>query len=467
MKLSKRLFITTLVSIGVQTNISMAAQLPFYSDGSLGAFNPSADVVFDTDTGQYTIYTTTFSGGVLKNMGGNLLPGSIETMVFNFTSFDLPVGKTVTAVGSRPLTLLATDNIFINGLINVSGGNGSAGKGGGGGGGGGGAIALFSNADQVLIGSTGKILANGGSGGEGGFGGEGGLGGSAGPSGALGAVGGGVSTGGAGGPGAGGTLWGGGGGGGGGGAKLGTPGTQGTGGLLAANGKPGVIGGTENGGPGGPGGGGIGSGGSGGSGGALNADGSDGSGGGSLAGGGGGGGGGDGTAGNSPGGGGGGGDGGGGMAVDVNVKAGGQPGMKGGAAIKGKGGQGGKGGGGSVVAGAAKSSFTNLGEISILGDFSDNAPAGGQGGLLIFAENVDISSGITNGNVVVDSVGVSNPGDFYFAGGGGGAGGGSPGEALPVPEPTTILGSGLALGLGALFKKTIQKCRRSQNKRLN
>jgi hypothetical protein len=89
-------------------NITGAEFLPFLSDGSLGAFNPSQNVLFNTDTGQFFIGNNILSGGEVLDMGANRRPDSIpaETMAFDFTSFNLPPGVTVNAVGSRPLSLL-------------------------------------------------------------------------------------------------------------------------------------------------------------------------------------------------------------------------------------------------------------------------------------------------------------------------------------------------------------------------
>ena len=154
---------------------AVATTLPFSSNGSLGAFAPEADVVFNTDTGQYTIGSSTFIGGRVLEMGANLPAGVIETMAFDFTSFNVPNGVVITGTGSRVLTLLATQNIAVNGVINVSGTPGSSSGAGGGGGGGGGGVGIGAGQSTVTNLGLISVLGPGGVSEQGGLGGVGGI----------------------------------------------------------------------------------------------------------------------------------------------------------------------------------------------------------------------------------------------------------------------------------------------------
>jgi hypothetical protein len=219
---------------------AFAVNIPFQSDGSLGAFSPSANVVFDTDTGTYSIGSTVFSGGVLDYMGGNLTQTNFTpspVRVYDFSSFYVPSGVTFHAYGQIPLVLTATENITIAGTVDVSGGNGASNvSGGGGGGGGGGALGLFTNSSEILVTTTGKIRSNGGAGALGGSdampGTPAAQGGQSGAGGSPGGNGGSISGAGNGGVGSGGfAAAGGGGGGGGGGTDVSLGGTPGKGGA--------------------------------------------------------------------------------------------------------------------------------------------------------------------------------------------------------------------------------------------
>jgi hypothetical protein len=339
--------------------------------------------------GEYSIGTNVLTGGKIENMGANLLGNSLETMTFNFSTFNLVNGVKITAQGSRPLTLLATENIFIGGTIDVSGSNGSNGIAGSGGGG---AIALFTNSEEIFIDNTGKILANGGISGEADINNSlQGLGGKSNASGGQGGNSGTIIAGGPGGAGGGGSLAGGGGGG----AKGGQKGQGGKSASFFGGGNDGSQGQNKQGGVGGSGSGG-GAGGSGGGG--------------------------------------------------AFVIAGGQSGQNGDPRGTGMGAApGGSGGGGAVTLGVANSKVTNFGEISTLGG-SSNSNSGGKGGLLVLADTFD-NSGLVRGAVLLNNIGFENPDNFFFVGGGGGGAGGGTGEIIVerVPEPTLTL-SLLALG---------------------
>ncbi|MBI3836645.1 MAG: hypothetical protein HY288_01755 [Planctomycetia bacterium] len=219
------ILLTTLLIAGPFASRAESELTPFTSDGSLGAMNPASNVSFNTDDGTYTIGASTFGGGATQLIGANsdrtFFHGA-EVEVYNFSSFDIPQGVTVSAVGIRPLIISSVGNISISGTVDLSGGAGTAGSGGGsGGGGGGGSIGLFTNASLIDITSTGVINVSGGSSAIGLTGGTlgalGGTGGSFGAGGSAGAAGGDLNGAGNGGGGSNGVWYGGGGGGGGGG----------------------------------------------------------------------------------------------------------------------------------------------------------------------------------------------------------------------------------------------------------
>ena len=233
--------------------------LPFSSNANAPDFTPTANVVFNTDLGTYTIGAgTPISIGTPETIGGGLASSATtQTMVFDFNNFVVPAGVTVTAMGSLSLTLVSYQSMIINGIMNFSGTAGTnggqgpvapgSGGAGGGGGGGGGAVALFSGGN-ITIGSGAMILSNGGAGGTGGLPGNsmsggtglGGAGQPGGPGGISGGAGGASGGGGNGGAATAGNAFGGGGGGGGGGALL--TATGGKGGALGAGGALGVDG---------------------------------------------------------------------------------------------------------------------------------------------------------------------------------------------------------------------------------
>lgn len=451
---------------------AVAATLPFESTGILGAFDPTADVHFDTDAGTFRTGGQVFGGGRFETFG-HFLAGTDTTLpevaIFDFTTFELDVGRTVTASGSRPLILTAMQNISVSGVIDVSGQEGTdggasggplRGAGGGGGGGGGGVVGLFTSGDTVTVTSSGAILAGGGAGGAGaGTGltgdGAGGAGGAGGPGGGAGNYGGTETAGGSGGAG-GGALpltFSGGGGGGGGGAKFGT---GGTGGGAARSGS---AGGAANGGPGGRGEIGLvfGDGGTGGTGGAFpGGAGTPGASAGVLGGAGGGGGGGDGlivqdrngnVITNIPAGAPGGGGAGNGsiyIKIDGQARRGGA-GVTGEGGIQGGGASGGEGGTGAVMTGAGGSSVVIEGLIDVSNLFSS-------GLLIALADSLTIN-GQVNAQPFLDPVGGSAE-SIFFAGGTGGGGGGSGGgvvlEVVPIPATAWMLVGGCVLlaGLG-------------------
>ena len=99
---------------------------------SLGVFDPAAtttSIVFDTDT----LTVTGFAGsGVFQTENAGY--DDYQVAVFTFDSFDLDLGQTITAVGSRPLVILSQSDISIGGVIDVSASGRIAGVGGGDGG---------------------------------------------------------------------------------------------------------------------------------------------------------------------------------------------------------------------------------------------------------------------------------------------------------------------------------------------
>ena len=86
-----------------------------FSAFSLGAFDPLADVVIDTDA-------LTVSGlvGTGTTQLADTGSGSYEIAVFTFDSFELDSNVTITATGSRPLALLSLSDISVSGTIDVS-----------------------------------------------------------------------------------------------------------------------------------------------------------------------------------------------------------------------------------------------------------------------------------------------------------------------------------------------------------
>ena len=109
-------------------------------------------------------YTGVFYGGVA---------------VFDFDNINIGPGVTLNAVGTLPVAFLSRGNIFVSGMINVSGGNAMAdslggGMGGAGGGGGGpGGTFRSSPSRGVGPGGDGVAVPGGLDGGGGGFGGNG------------------------------------------------------------------------------------------------------------------------------------------------------------------------------------------------------------------------------------------------------------------------------------------------------
>jgi hypothetical protein len=452
-----------------------AATLPFAISGSDGPLNlsPLEDAVFNTDTGTYTIggNTQSYPGtAITMSYGG----ANLQTMVWDFNSINVGTGCVVTAIGSRPLTLLSAGNVNIAGQIDVSGTPGGTGQigavdsggGGGGGGGAGGALAIFTNGSQFQITTTGSILANGALGGVGGapgttlaYGtGVGGLGGTSG----AGAIGGGLGGlgglkltlygGGAGGQGGPSTVsgLGGGGGGGGGGANLGAGGAGGAGqngaqnggaGTAAGNGGAGGLGGlghvgktgTDPGGDGGNGGNTLGGNGANGSNAMVDANGN------TYGGGGGGGGGAGGTRLTGAGQGGAGG-------LGPNSGWSGTSGSVGGPFYlhwlgsengAGYGGEGAPGGGGLIVLGASTGQITNSGLIQTV---AGGGASAGVGGIYVIDSSGHFTPGTLQGNFFEDNTGVSSPSQFFFAGAGGGGGGGG-GGAVPEPSTFALLGA--------------------------
>jgi hypothetical protein len=98
-RISKKLlfFLLTfiLISIGLSTN----AQSFTYGTGALGALN---------STGNFS------------------LSGAVGGTVYNYTSFTLNAGHTLTITGAGPVIIRVTGTATINGTINAAGGNGGS-----------------------------------------------------------------------------------------------------------------------------------------------------------------------------------------------------------------------------------------------------------------------------------------------------------------------------------------------------
>jgi len=118
-------------------------------------------------------------------LDGAFLASSDQTLVgkeWNFTSFSIPAGRTVTVTGSTPLTIKSQGTVSIAGTLTLAGSAGANGTsccalttGGAGGGGGGGAGGT--GASNATGGSSGSGSGGGGAGGMGNQGGAGGGGG--------------------------------------------------------------------------------------------------------------------------------------------------------------------------------------------------------------------------------------------------------------------------------------------------
>jgi len=86
-----------------------------FSAFSLGAFDPLADVVIDTDA-----LTVSGIAGLGVTQSADVGSGLFDIAVFTFDSFELDAGRTITATGSRPLALLSLSDITVAGTIDVS-----------------------------------------------------------------------------------------------------------------------------------------------------------------------------------------------------------------------------------------------------------------------------------------------------------------------------------------------------------
>lgn len=94
---------------------------------SLGAFQPSSDVTFDTTSLNST------GGQVVTGVSHVVqgVDGAYEVAVFTFDTITIDDGVTVAAAGDRPLVLLSKSSISIGGTIDVSGTSNHPGPGGG------------------------------------------------------------------------------------------------------------------------------------------------------------------------------------------------------------------------------------------------------------------------------------------------------------------------------------------------
>lgn len=143
---------------------------------SLGPFNPASNVQINT-----TALTVSGFADLGTTVTADIGYGTFEIAVFDFSSFNLPAGITITATGSRPLALLSQGNMTISGIIDVSatsdvGFNAQriAGPGGGDGGPGNSSSQAYNGnpAAGAPANSAGQSVSGGGTGG--GFGGQGG-----------------------------------------------------------------------------------------------------------------------------------------------------------------------------------------------------------------------------------------------------------------------------------------------------
>ena len=82
---------------------------------SLGAFDPTASVVIDTDA-----LTIDGVGVAATTVSLDTGSGAYDVAVFTFDSFELDAGLTLTGTGSLPLAILSQGDLSVLGTIDVS-----------------------------------------------------------------------------------------------------------------------------------------------------------------------------------------------------------------------------------------------------------------------------------------------------------------------------------------------------------
>jgi uncharacterized delta-60 repeat protein len=113
---------TTVTGIGAFTDVVQGADagpsigLDANDFTAIGAFHPTSDVVFNTDTFEITGGFTGTGATAAADAGY----GAFQIAVFTFSSFVLDAGITITATGSRPLALLSQSDMVVSGTIDVS-----------------------------------------------------------------------------------------------------------------------------------------------------------------------------------------------------------------------------------------------------------------------------------------------------------------------------------------------------------
>ncbi|MEM8864286.1 MAG: PKD domain-containing protein [Planctomycetota bacterium] len=131
-----------------------------FAGSSIGAFDPLANVVFDTDaltiSGIAGVVGTTVTANVTEDPA--FPTADFEIAVFSFDSFELDAGLTLTAVGSRPFAILSQSTVDISGVIDVSANGREAGAGGGNGGGLGGTLPNSNDGEAAAGAPTGTFF---------------------------------------------------------------------------------------------------------------------------------------------------------------------------------------------------------------------------------------------------------------------------------------------------------------------
>ena len=118
-----RIFFTLGVLVIGLTQFASGGHInPFTSNGELGSFNPTSDVVFHTTVDTWTVTGVPQSGGHLTLAGF----GDIQSQYafYNFTDTSIFNGVRVTVDQTAPLILLAQPSAVIDGIVDMSGAGG-------------------------------------------------------------------------------------------------------------------------------------------------------------------------------------------------------------------------------------------------------------------------------------------------------------------------------------------------------
>ncbi|MEP4078027.1 hypothetical protein [Haloferula sp.] len=101
--------------------LPVAAQLTIPSDGTDGAFNPTANVEIDLSLAQSNVWTAPVPG---PSMGFGTYDADKWAVVFKYSSVNIPAGVTVTFKNHpthAPVVWLVQGNVTIDGVLNLDG----------------------------------------------------------------------------------------------------------------------------------------------------------------------------------------------------------------------------------------------------------------------------------------------------------------------------------------------------------